>query len=108
MLCPPMHPGPLVENWLARHRRPVSFAVHMASIPPSIVGALLVPIAVFLLSATILLLGLGLFVGGFLVQFVVHALEGSEPGELKVLRRWWGRRRQGRVPAASGSRQPVA
>jgi uncharacterized membrane protein YGL010W len=93
MICPPHAPAPVVENWLERHRHPVSFALHLIGIPPTIAGVLLLPLFLVTLSPWILLFGMLLFVGGYALQFLGHAFEGSEPGELAGLRKWLGRRR---------------
>ena len=90
MLCPPQPPEPLVENWLARHRDPASFVLHMIGIPPTILGVLFIPIYLGLASFPIFLLALVLFVGGFLIQFLGHAIEGTDPGELIMVKRWLG------------------
>lgn len=87
MLCPPHTPAPVVEDWLARHRHAASFLLHLVGIPMTLVGVLLAPVYLALLSWPILLFALALFVGGYLVQFLGHALEGSEPGEIAALRR---------------------
>lgn len=101
MLCPPQPNDPLIENWLSRHRDPVSFVLHMIGIPPTVLGVVLIPVYVALLSLPIFLLALGLFVGGYLVQFFGHALEGTEPGELMIVKHWWqGRRRAIKMSAA--------
>jgi hypothetical protein len=71
----------------------------MVGIPATILGALLTPIYVPLASLSIFLLSMSLFFGGYLIQFLGHALEGSEPGELIVLRRLWHRRPAVPVPA---------
>ena len=90
MLCPPLPPDPLVQGWLARHQGPVSFTLHMFGIPPTIIGVLLLPIYVVLMSVTLFLFALVLFVGGFLIQFLGHALEGSDPGEIILIKRKLG------------------
>lgn len=90
MLCPPQPPDPLVEYWLVRHRGPVSFALHMVGIPLTILGVLLIPVYVLLASTPIFLLSLALFVGGYIIQFLGHGLEGSDPGELILIKRWLG------------------
>ena len=87
MLCPPLTPSPLVANWLERHRDPRSFALHMLGIPPTILGVLLIPIYAFLVSLPLFLLAFCLFAGGYLVQFLGHALDGSDPGEVIFLKR---------------------
>jgi hypothetical protein len=102
MLCPPQPPDPLIANWIDRHRSPVSFVLHMVGIPPTILGVLLIPVYLTLLSLPIFLLALAMFVGGFLLQFLAHGLEASEPGEIAALRAWWQKRtgrRRVEVPA---------
>ena len=90
MICPPHETSPLVSNWMERHREPLSFVLHMIGIPPTIVGVLMIPIYVYLMSFNLFLLAAALFVGGYLVQFLGHALEGSDPGELIFLKRKLG------------------
>ena len=57
------------------------------------------PIYVMLMSVPLFLFALVLFLGGFGLQFLGHALDGSEPGEIKALRLWWA------VAARRGSRR---
>jgi uncharacterized membrane protein YGL010W len=90
MICPPLPPDPLVQGWLARHREPTSFVLHMLGIPPTIVGVLLIPVYLTLMSVSIFLLALMLFVGGYLVQFLGHAIEGTDPGEVIFFKRKLG------------------
>jgi len=97
MIYPPQPPAPLVLNWVERHQDPKSFVLHLFGIPGTILGVLLMPIYVLLMSFTLFLVALAMFVGGFLLQFLGHALDGTEPGEIKALRRWWARRRAARA-----------
>lgn len=99
MLCLPQERSPIIENWIERHNRPVSFILHMIGIPLSIVGVLMLPMAVPTLSLRILGSSLALFVLGYAFQFLGHALEGSEPGEIMALRRWLTRSRVSRGAA---------
>jgi hypothetical protein len=101
MICPPHPPEPLVEDWLDRHRHPVSFALHILGIPCTILGAVFIPIYVMLMSVPIFLLALALFGGGYLIQFLGHAIDGSEPGEVTFLRKKLGTR-----PVKVATRQP--
>jgi uncharacterized membrane protein YGL010W len=87
MICPPLPPHPFVRDWLERHRAPASFWLHMLGIPATILGGLLLPVFVVLLSPAIFLFALAIFVGGYLIQFLGHAIEGSEPGEVTLLRK---------------------
>ncbi|MBV8078284.1 MAG: DUF962 domain-containing protein [Planctomycetaceae bacterium] len=90
MICPPLPPAPLVQNWFERHRDPGSFVLHMIGIPPTILGVLMIPIYVFLFSVPLFLFALACFVGGYLIQFLGHALDRTEPGELTYLKRKLG------------------
>jgi uncharacterized membrane protein YGL010W len=100
MLCPPHSPAPVVLDWLERHRHPVSFLLHMVGIPPTLVGVLLAPVSLALLSPALFAFSLALFVGGYLIQFLGHAVERTEPGEIAHLRRWLAARlRRGRAGA---------
>ncbi len=94
MIFTPQPPSPYVNNWIERHRDPRSFVLHLLGIPCTILGVLLMPIYLFLLSFFVFTLALVLFVGGFLLQFLGHGLDGSEPGEIKALRHWMARRRE--------------
>jgi uncharacterized membrane protein YGL010W len=88
MICPPHGPAPLVDDWLARHRHPASFLLHLIGIPLSLAGILLTPFCLGLFSLPMFLFAFGLFVAGYLLQFLGHVCEGSEPGELVHLRQW--------------------
>lgn len=107
MVCPPLPASPIIANWLERHRRPASFVLHMIGIPLTILGVLLLPIGLATLSWRVLLLGVTLFLGGYAVQFLGHAAEGTEPGEITALRLWW-RRPRAPLPAAEPSRRGIA
>jgi uncharacterized membrane protein YGL010W len=97
MIYPPQSPSPLVNNWVERHQDPRSFVLHLLGIPCTILGVLLLPIYVMMMSLTLFGVALVLFLGGFGLQFLGHALDGSEPGEIKALRLWLNRRREARV-----------
>jgi hypothetical protein len=62
----------------------------MIGIPPTILGVLFVSIYLTLLSVPIFLLALALFVGGYLLQFAGHFLEGTDPGEIIYFKRKLG------------------
>jgi uncharacterized membrane protein YGL010W len=107
MICPPLSPSRLVSNWIERHRDPVSFALHIVGIPPTILGALLVPVWLFGLSLSVFLFALGCFVGGYLVQFLGHALEGTDPGEVIFFKKKLGWSYVDIAPARRSRREPV-
>ena len=90
MISPPLAPWSLIEDWMARHRDPISFALHMIGIPPTLLGILLIPVYLTLGSIPIFLLALACFVGGYLIQFTGHMIDATEPGEIAYLRRKLG------------------
>jgi hypothetical protein len=109
MLCPPHSQAPLVKDWWERHRHPGSYLLHVVGIPPTIVGVLMIPVWLFGLSPAAFLFALSLFVGGYLVQFLGHAWDGTESGEWKAVKRRL-RRLRGRIfgaEAEQGSSEPA-
>ena len=83
-------PHPLVQHWLQRHPNPTSFILHMIGIPPTILGVCSCRSTSRLLSLPIFFLALALFVGGYLLQFAGHCLEGTDPGEIIYFKRKLG------------------
>jgi uncharacterized membrane protein YGL010W len=90
MIEPPLPPHSLVQHWLERHPNPTSFILHVVGIPPTILGVLLVPVYLCLLSVPVFLVALALFVGGYLLQFAGHVIEGTDPGEIIYFKRKLG------------------
>jgi hypothetical protein len=72
-----------LENWMERHQHPVSFALHMVGIPMTLVG---IGFAVFAWWWT----AASLFVGGYALQFIGHAIEGNDAGELILFKKMLG------------------
>ena len=107
MICPPLTPSRLVENWMERHRHPVSFALHMVGIPPTILGVLLIPVYLYALSFPTFLFAVSLFVGGYLLQFLGHAVEGTDPGEVIYFKRKLGLRYIDVAPPRRPGREPA-
>jgi hypothetical protein len=90
MLEPPLAPDPRVHRWLQRHLNLMSFVLHIIGIPPTFLGVLFVPIYLTLLSLHLFYVALALFLGGFLIQFTGHLLEGTDPGEIIYFKRKLG------------------
>ena len=67
-------------NWLGRHKNRVNFALHMIGIPATIAA---IPALVFHRWG----LAIGLFIGGYALQFIGHAIEGNRSGEEEFLRK---------------------
>ena len=70
-----------LNNWMSRHRHPVSFWLHMVGVPACFIGA-----PVMLAVEQWWLAGV-LFVGGYALQFMGHAIEGNRSGEEMLFRR---------------------
>lgn len=64
-----------LANWRERHRHPFNFAIHLIGIPMTLVG-------IALLFVLDWYWGAGLFVLGYLFQWVGHRVEGNDVGEL--------------------------
>ena len=74
-----------VRNWIERHQHPVSQTLHAVGIPLAFVG---LPV--------LLVLGrygwaAAAFVAGFALQFLGHAFEGNDPGEIILVKKLLGK-----------------
>ena len=104
MLVPPLENDPLVDDWYERHQDRFSFVLHIVGIPLMVLGIVLVPLYLGLLSFRLFGVALAAFVGGYILQFIGHLWDWTEPGELRLLRIWATKKlgRAGReVPAAA-------
>jgi len=64
-----------VRDYASRHRHPGNRALHVVGVPLSPFGT------IYLLATGDLALAAGSFVGGYLLQWIGHELEGNEVGE---------------------------
>jgi len=93
------------EQWIARysgsHQHPINRACHTLGIP-----TILLSLAVFVLALFVhrlWTLALGLFLAGWLLQFIGHAFEGKPPEFFHDWRflfvgvRWWWAKMRGRA-----------
>jgi len=74
-----------IENWLERHKNPTSFWLHMIGIPACFI---VTPILLCLREWWI---AIAMFVGGYVLQFLGHLIEGNRSGEEMLLRRLLGK-----------------
>ena len=65
----------MLEKWKSRHQTPFNLSLHAVGVPLTVLGI------VFLFSGKFLWAAL-FFVAGYALQFIGHAREGSEVGEL--------------------------
>ncbi len=71
-------------KWLERHQHPFNFGIHMIGIPLTILGLYLACYGEWLWA-------ISLFIGGYALQFIGHAVEGNDAGELILVKKWLGR-----------------
>lgn len=87
-----------LRNWLIRHQHPVSFWLHMIGIPLTIAA---IPLAIMQLMdgrwdlwwRPVLLI-----VGGYLLQWIGHIIEGNDMGEVILVKKWLGKSYQAVSP----------
>ena len=73
-----------VTNYIERHQHPADQLLHLIGVPLT-----------FLVSLGFLIAGepwwaLGCFVAGYALQFLGHAIEGNDAGEVVLVKRWLG------------------
>jgi uncharacterized membrane protein YGL010W len=82
-----------VTQYSQSHQHPINRVLHTWGIPMIVVSLLLGLVSVFV--SGLWMFALGLFVTGWILQFVGHALEGQPPEFFKDWRflfvglRWW-------------------
>ncbi|HMP01445.1 MAG TPA: DUF962 domain-containing protein [Gemmatales bacterium] len=78
-------------HWLEPHQHPVNYALHLVGIPLIIIGPLLAPIFWWVGDSW---MDMGwsvlLFLIGYGLQFLGHAIEGNDAGEIIAVKRWLG------------------
>lgn len=75
-----------IENWLSRHKNPTSFWLHMIGVPACFVAAPIF-LVMWLTGRPTGYVALGMFVGGYALQFLGHLIEGNRSGEEMLVRR---------------------
>jgi hypothetical protein len=72
-----------LRNWRERHQLPFNFYIHLLGIPMAVTGVVLLFFAEWYW-------GLGLFVLGYLLQYIGHRAEGNDVGEWAGIKRLLG------------------
>ncbi|MFQ5411799.1 MAG: Mpo1-like protein [Phycisphaerae bacterium] len=78
-------------HWRRRHQHPVSFALHLLGIPLTIAS---IPLAVVQLSQdqwNLWWRPVALLVGGYLLQWIGHLIEGNDMGEVILIKKRLGK-----------------
>jgi hypothetical protein len=73
------------RNYLERHRHPINLVLHAFGVPITFVVS-----TVFLIQQDWLWAAVA-FVGGYMLQFVGHAIEGNDAGEVILIKKSMGR-----------------
>jgi hypothetical protein len=81
-----------LEGWRLRHQLPFSFWLHMVGIPMALIAA---PVSLIFLPWY---WALGLFVVGYLLQWIGHLAEGNDLGEWAAIKRMLGMKYVGIAP----------
>lgn len=74
-----------VTNYIARHRHPVNQLLHLIGVPLTFVVSV-----VFLTKDRPDMAGY-CFIGGYVLQFIGHAIEGNDAGELILIKKVLGK-----------------
>ena len=74
-----------LKNYLPRHRNRVNQLLHLMGVPITFIGT---PLAVLAEMST--WSAAACFFGGYLLQFVGHAVEGNDAGEVVFLKKRLG------------------
>lgn len=74
-----------LNNYLPRHTNRINQALHLVGVPLTFVGT-----PVTLIEGAAWYYPLGCFVGGYLLQFAGHAIEGNDAGEVVFIKKMLG------------------
>jgi hypothetical protein len=74
-----------LRNWLERHQHPVNFWIHLIGIPLAVAGVVLL-----LLAPAHWPWALAAFIGGYVLQWIGHSVEGNDVGEFAAIKRLLG------------------
>lgn len=78
--------GRFVRNYLPRHRNRLNQGLHLIGVPLTFIGT---PVAAALSPSWIW--PVGCFVVGYVLQFVGHAVEGNDAGEVVFVKKLLGK-----------------
>jgi hypothetical protein len=72
-----------LRNWLERHQNPFNYWIHLIGIPLALAG-------VVLFFCVPWYWALAAFVGGYVLQYIGHCVEGNDLGEWAAIKRMLG------------------
>ena len=74
-----------VVNYIDRHMHPVNRILHLIGVPLTFV------VSIVCLTKELWWPALGCFLGGYALQFLGHAIEGNDAGEVVLIKRLLGK-----------------
>lgn len=77
--------GRFVSNYIQRHQNRANQVLHLFGVPLTFV------VSVICLTRDKPLWALGCFVGGYVLQFIGHAIEGNDAGEVVLIKKMLGK-----------------
>ncbi len=80
-----------LRSWFDRHRHPVSLALHLIGIPLTIAAVAVGGVQAVQGHWSLWWRPVALLVGGYLLQWIGHRVEGNDMGEVILVKRWLGR-----------------
>lgn len=90
-----------VTNYIARHQNRANQVLHIIGVPLTFVVS-----TVYLFQQE-WWIALGCFIGGYILQFIGHAIEGNDAGETIVVKKLLGKPYQEFAPTAKQSSSPA-
>ena len=89
---PPTEHGPAwLANWLERHQNRASFWLHMVGIPLTMAACVLAIVQLTQGRWDLWWRPVLLLIAGYFLQWVGHAIEGNELGEVVLIKRMLGK-----------------
>lgn len=92
-----------LRNWRQRHQHPFNFGIHLLGIPLAVIGV----VVFFSYSWEDWYWGVGLFVLGYVLQWLGHLVEGNDLGEWAGIKRLLGLPYVAIAPGHENQRQHV-
>lgn len=80
-----------LANWFERHQHPVSRALHYVGIPLTIAAVIVAGVQLAQWRWDLWWRPTALLVGGYLLQWIGHVIEGNDMGEMILVKKWRGK-----------------
>lgn len=81
----------MFENWFQRHQNRTSLRLHTVGIPLTLLAIPAVTVAAIIDSKILYVVAAALVVVGYVLQFIGHAIEGNDAGELILIKKLLGK-----------------